>query len=323
MDLHKLISMLADGEFHSGEEIGECLGVSRAAIWKQIKRIEELGLDVFKVTGKGYKLSAPIRLLDGDRIFDGLNSSASSWIRKLDVLTITDSTNQRALDLADTVAGKGYLCFAEYQSQGRGRRGRKWVSPLGSNLYFSMVKEFANGAAALEGLSLMVGLSIVNALKEFDIGGLSLKWPNDVILEGKKVAGILLEMTGDPSGLCQVVIGVGINVAKSKMMDEIDQAWISLGEVSNSSLDRNQLAISVVNSLVASLEKFEVEGFAAFRPGWSEYDALKGRSVSLATANNSINGDVVGVDDTGGLLLRTEGEIKCFKGGEITVRLES
>ena len=213
----KLLSLLADGEFHSGDDLGVALGVTRAAVWKQIQRLQEdRGLDIFSVKGKGYRLASPIDLLDSSKIKGNLSASAKLLVSDVQVFGSVTSTNDIAMKHAEAQGRPGYVCVAEQQTAGRGRRGRPWVSPYGTNIYLSLVWDFFDGAAALEGLSLAVGVVVANALKAKGLAGVELKWPNDVLVEGAKLGGILLEMTGDPSGHCQVVLGVGINTSVSK-----------------------------------------------------------------------------------------------------------
>ena len=187
IDFQHLIKLLADGEFHSGEAIGRHLGISRAAVWKQLQKLENFGLQVESIKGRGYRLLQVIELLDVGLIQNTLPLSAATQLSELEVFFQIDSTNAHAMKkIQMNQTNKGYVCLAEFQEQGRGRRGRQWHSPLGSNLSLSLVWEFEGGAAKLEGLSLAIGIAVVRALKRIELQGLGLKWPNDILLNGFK-----------------------------------------------------------------------------------------------------------------------------------------
>jgi len=318
--MEQLLRLMADGEFHAGEELGGLLNVSRAAIWKQIKKLHGAGIDVQSVKGKGYRLSHPVELLDEAQIKAQSENRAKQRLRSLDVHFQTTSTNNVAMSMASSGAGSGSVCLAEQQTAGRGRRGRKWVSPLAVNLYLSCVWEFYRGAAALEGLSLATGVAIADALERFGVQGLKLKWPNDVLFSGSKLAGILLEMTGDPLGRCQVILGVGINHYMSKPAAlEIDQQWVSLDSICKG-IGRNALAARIISHLLIMLEQFEQQGFEPFRHRWQSLDAFKERPVVIKTGASDLEGIADGVDETGGLRLLTQGGLEIIKGGEVSLR---
>lgn len=316
-----LLSILADGHFHSGPELGERLGVSRTAVWKQLKKLEAEGLPVNSVKGKGYRLAAGIRLLQESLFAKGLNPRARAAISHCHLQLATTSTNAEAMLAIQQGCGSGELFLAEAQTAGRGRRGKSWVSPFGRNLYFSLVWNFSGGAAALEGLSLAVGVSLATALSKLGYQGLGLKWPNDLWLQGKKLGGILLEMTGDASGYCQVVIGVGINVDMSHSTgNQIDQPWTSLSS-QGVSPDRNQLLSAILNQLVADLVLFSEQGFTAFMERWVTFDVCVNRSVTLLEHQSQLTGVARGVDCSGALLFEHDATTRAVHGGEISLRL--
>jgi len=319
----KLLSLLADGEFHSGDDLGAALGVTRAAVWKQIQRLQEdKGLDIFSVKGKGYRLSSPMDLLDASKIKEGLSASAKRLVSDVQVFGSVTSTNDIAMKHAEAQGGAGYVCVAEQQTAGRGRRGRLWVSPYGTNIYLSLVWDFFNGAAALEGLSLAVGVAVANALKAKGVDGIELKWPNDVLVQGAKLGGILLEMTGDPSGHCKVVLGVGINTSVSKKDGAaIDQAWVDTSTL-GVCIDRNEFISEVIGELVSMLALFSEHGFGYFRDQWLVLDAFKGKAVVVKAGKNDMTGIANGVDNTGALKLDRAGTIEAIKGGEVSLRLD-
>ncbi|QKJ60955.1 bifunctional biotin--[acetyl-CoA-carboxylase] ligase/biotin operon repressor BirA [Serratia fonticola] len=309
----KIISLLADGEFHSGEHLGESLGMSRAAINKHIQTIREWGLDVFTVPGKGYSLPAAINLLDAERILGLLED------KRVTVLPVVDSTNQYLLDrLAELASGDA--CVAEYQQAGRGRRGRQWISPFGANLYLSMFWRLEQGPAAAMGLSLVIGIVMAEVLQRLGAEQVRVKWPNDLYLNDRKLAGILVELTGKTGDAAQLVLGAGINMAmRETNASQIDQRWINLQEA-GITIDRNELAAKLLNELRNSLRQFEIDGLAPFISRWRKLDNFIDRPVKLLIGEQQIFGIARGIDQQGALLLEQEGVIKPFIGGEISLR---
>ncbi|MNE26471.1 Bifunctional ligase/repressor BirA [compost metagenome] len=309
----KIISLLADGEFHSGEHLGESLGMSRAAINKHIQTIREWGLDVFTVPGKGYSLPAAINLLDAERILGLLEG------KRVTVLPVVDSTNQYLLDrLAELTSGDA--CIAEYQQAGRGRRGRQWISPFGANLYLSMFWRLEQGPAAAMGLSLVIGIVMAEVLQRLGAEQVRVKWPNDLYLNDRKLAGILVELTGKTGDAAQLVLGAGINMAmRETNASQIDQRWINLQEA-GITIDRNELAAKLLNELRNSLRQFEIDGLAPFISRWRKLDNFIDRPVKLLIGEQQIFGIARGIDQQGALLLEQEGVIKPFIGGEISLR---
>lgn len=329
MSLSPLLHTIADGEFHSGEELARLLGVSRTAVWKQLQKIQlATGLHLESVKGRGYRLRQTLELLDRERIV----AAAGPLLAQLEVHEQIDSTNRLALTRAQEGCGRGHVIVAEQQTAGRGRRGRQWVSPFGCNIYCSAIWEFDGGAAALEGLSLAVGVAVARALTAVGVHDVGLKWPNDVVWGGRKLAGILLEMVGDAAGRCQVVIGIGINVAMadSAQTTQIDQPWVDVrtalagapapDPVSRSHL-RNRLLGALLQQLLPTLQQFEREGFAAMRAAWSELDSFRGRDVVVHLGERLVVGVAVGVGASGALLVDTDSGRQEFHGGEVSLRL--
>lgn len=312
----KLLKLLKDGRFHSGEALGAALGVSRSAVWKQLQFLEsELNLTVYKVRGRGYRLSTPLLLLDAESI-----AQASAGIsRPVLIHDEIDSTNAEALRLIAAGQAAPFLVLAERQSAGRGRRGRSWVSPFAENLYFSLVLRIEGGMRQLEGLSLVVGLAVRQALLSIGVASAGLKWPNDVLVDDRKIAGILLELVGDPADVCHVVLGIGINV---NMRDaEVDQAWTSVNLETGRMSDRNTLAALLCDNLERYLARHREKGFSSMRDEWEAAHLWQGRAVSLVAGVNSIDGVVVGIDNQGALRLQVAGVEKSFSGGELSLRL--
>lgn len=321
-DVMALLELLADGDFHTGRTLGEQLGISRAAIWKQIQKLEALGIEIVSHRAKGYRIEGGLDLLNKDAIVAQLSESSAARMTDMQVHLQLDSTNKHLLQQRDG----GIACLAEQQTAGRGRRGRNWVSPFGKNLYLSLSWQFDQGAAALEGLSLAVGVAVVEAINQFSATQVQLKWPNDLLWQGRKLGGILLEMTGDVSGACQVVVGIGLNVDMPKSQTEsIDQPWVNLSEVYAQSRSgqpsRSQLAGAIVDRVFYLLSRYQAQGFSAWRDSWLKLDAFSEQPVVVHTVSQSIEGVAVGVDSSGALQVRlADQSIQIFTGGEVSLR---
>ncbi|KWT13955.1 Bifunctional ligase/repressor BirA [Pseudomonas syringae pv. avii] len=312
-----LLKLLADGAFHSGQVLGESLGVSRSAVWKQLQQLEsDLGIEVHKVRGRGYRLATPIVLLDPAAIVG--SGMPSEWsVRTYDSI---DSTNAEASRLIALGAPMPLLVVAEQQTAGRGRRGRKWVSPFAENLYYSLVLRIDGGMRQLEGLSLLVGLAVMNVLRDMGVQGAGLKWPNDVLVGRQKIAGILLELIGDPADVCHVIIGVGVNV-NMRASTEVDQLWTSVRLQTGAPADRNTIAARISAQLEALLAVHRQEGFLAFQKEWEQGHLWQGAAVKLLSGIETVEGVVLGVDSLGALRLEVNGLEKSFSGGELSLRL--
>lgn len=309
----KLIALLANGEFHSGEQLGETLGMSRAAINKHIQTLRDWGVDVFTVPGKGYSLPEPIQLLNAEKILSQLDDGSVA------VLPVIDSTNQYLLDRIGELKS-GDACVAEYQHAGRGRRGRKWFSPFWRELIFVDVLASGTGPAAAIGLSLVIGIVMAEVLRKLGADKVRVKWPNDLYLQDRKLAGILVELTGKTGDAAQIVIGAGINMAMRRVEESVvNQGWITLQEA-GINLDRNTLAAMLIRELRAALELFEQEGLTPYLSRWEKLDNFINRPVKLIIGDKEIFGISRGIDKQGALLLEQDGIIKPWMGGEISLR---
>ena len=320
MQLHwQILTELADGKLRSGQGIAEGLNVSRSAVWKALKKLEDYGLDVEHRQGVGYRLACGgLELLSKPLICDYLGEHQEMSSCSFEIFEELGSTNQYLLE--QRLTGPA-ICLAEFQSAGRGRRGRRWHSPFGSNLYLSLAWPFRGGAAELAGLSLAVGVSVNDALAALGVCGGGLKWPNDLLFDGKKLAGILIDLRGEADGVVWAVIGVGINVLMTgDAVSSIDQPWTSCAEHSEAALSRNQLAAGVIKALFTDLSRFEAEGFAAFQARWQELDVLQGQPVWVEMEGKSVRASALGVDGSGGLLVEIDGRRRSITSGEVSVR---
>ncbi|MBL0458779.1 bifunctional biotin--[acetyl-CoA-carboxylase] ligase/biotin operon repressor BirA [Aeromonas enteropelogenes] len=309
-----LISLLSDGQFHSGEQLGEQLGISRAAVSKHMAALKGLGLDLFSLTGKGYRLAVPLALYDQAQL------QALAPMAPIHCFPVIDSTNQFLLERVNQ-ARAGECCLAECQTAGRGRRGKPWISPFGCQLILSMYWRLEQGMAAAMGLSLAVGVAVVEALESLGYQGVELKWPNDLYYQGRKLAGILVEMSGSAGASCHLVIGVGLNLAMpAREGERIDQAWAELRHINPELVDRNQLAARVIEHLQTAMQTFEQSGLGSFVDAWNRLDHFAGRPVRLLMGDEEVRGIARGIDDRGALRLETEEGIKFYLGGEISLR---
>ncbi|MDT8399527.1 MAG: bifunctional biotin--[acetyl-CoA-carboxylase] ligase/biotin operon repressor BirA [Pseudomonadales bacterium] len=330
MNSLNLLRLLADGDFHSGDILGQRLGVSRAAIWKGVRAIRNAGLEVHSRRGRGYCLQTSLELLDRELLLGQLSESSRKCLAGLELLISVDSTNTHCMKRiqageADLDAGEVYVCVAEQQTAGRGRRGRQWISPFGHNLYLSMIRAFDSGAAGLEGLSLVTGIALVRALRECGVSELAVKWPNDVLLRQAKIAGILLEMSGDVSGRCQVVFGIGLNIDHSfsgTRMQAVDQPWADLASCMPVANLRNRVGGRIIDHLIQVLGQFEEQGFRAFRDEWQSLHAYQDQPVEISNAAGITRGLARGVTDKGAFQVETEGGSQIFNGGEVSIRMK-
>ncbi len=316
---YHLLRLLADGEFRSGAALAHATGLSRATVWNAVQEIEASGLDVFSVRGRGYRLSQPISMLDAAKIHQWLGDAAPFNVEVADEV---DSTNTLLLQRAQAGASHASVIAAEWQRAGRGRLNRPWHAAVGGALTFSVLWRFSQGAATLAGLSLAAGLAVVRALETLGVTGAGLKWPNDVLWRGRKIAGILIEMQGEALGPSAVVIGVGVNVRLSPATREkIDQASADLETILEHAVDRNQLLAALLNEFNKTLLEFEREGFQPFREDWQRHHVHQGCAVRLALPNGARESGVArGVGADGSLLLETARGVLPFHSGDVSLR---
>jgi BirA family biotin operon repressor/biotin-[acetyl-CoA-carboxylase] ligase len=320
---HRLLNILSDGEFHSGEALGAALGVSRMAIWKHLKALRELGVDFEVVRGKGYRLPASIELLDSDAIFSAIAGSTATRIDSIHVFHELDSTNNWLREQSLKGAQSGTVCLAEMQHAGRGRHGRSWVSPYAANLYLSLLWYSPAGAAALSGLSLVTGIAVLRCLQTLGVETAGLKWPNDILAEHAKLAGILIDVVGEASGPCAVILGVGMNVSMPQLAGAaIDQPWTDLQRLTRcSELSRNRLAAGLLDQLLPAIAEFEVAGLQPFLEEWRRYDIVAGHRIDLQLPNETVSGKACGIDEGGALLVDTVNGRRRFASGEVSVQI--
>ena len=322
-----ILQLLADGKFHSGEALAQRFKVTRATIWNALQHAESLGVEIFSVRGRGYKLPQAIELLDKNLALNAIGEQRA-WFN-LQILDEVASTNTYLMQ--HKTAAHATCVAAHVQTQGKGRRGRSWVSQLGASLTFSLLWRFQCGAAALSGLSLAVGVALMRALHSLGVGQAQLKWPNDVLVfednasgisRPRKLAGILIELQGDLDGPSAAVIGIGINLNLPKnVLLNIDQPAVDLANVSAKPINQSELLGVILKHLAEVLSDFEQHGFIGLRDEWLSYHAYKNKAVRMLLPNGTeVIGTVTGVAEDGILLVETALGLQRFSAGEISLR---
>jgi len=320
----QLLQLLSDGEYHSGEALGQVLGMSRMAVWKHINALRETGVELQILRGKGYRLPAAIELLDRERILLAAAPATRADLASLEILLDIDSTNNHLRGKALQGAPGGCVCLAERQHGGRGRRGRDWVSPFAANLYFSLLWRIPAGVMALGGLSLVTGIAVVRSLRCFGVESSGLKWPNDILVNQAKLAGILIDVVGESTGPCAVVIGIGVNVGMPRNAAAgIDQPWTDLSTLTGNPVPRNRLAACLLDHLLPAIRQFEIQGLEPFMTEWQRYDIVQGHPVDLQLPDGIVSGTACGIDAGGALLVDTATGRRRFTSGEVSVRIAS
>lgn len=316
----QLLRLLADGEFHSGEELGVCIGVSRTAVWKQIAAWRKRGLEIDVVRGRGYRLPAPLEWWSRESLLAGLSASARASIHTLKIAERVVSTNDEVLELLQSLGATGMVCLAEEQSAGRGRRGRQWLSPLGGNFYGSVGWVFPR-LSAVEGLSLAVGVAIIRALQRYGMESARLKWPNDIVVGDAKLGGVLIELQAEAEGPCRVVIGIGLNLRLPDSASvTLKRSVTDVSRHTAEPLRRNELAALLLDELLSLLQRYPVRGFAGVRDEWLRHDALRGMDVTVTGLDKELHGVARGVDEQGALRLETLQGMRMLHGGEVSLR---
>jgi BirA family biotin operon repressor/biotin-[acetyl-CoA-carboxylase] ligase len=315
--MQTVLALLSDNQFHSGEDLGAAMGMTRAAVWKKLKKLESIGIKVHSVKGRGYRLPSPIELLSESALrADGLPDSVH-----LQLAFETESTNNDAKQYISQGKALPALFSVERQTKGRGRRGRQWESGVAKNLTLSFAWCFENGTSVVEGLSLAVGVAVARVLKKVGIPNPGLKWPNDIQIDGQKICGILLEMVADQDA-CHVIIGIGLNVEMDDaFMASVDQPWTDLVSRLESRPSRNFILAELTKELVDVCTLFEEgHGMKHFQHQWQAYDVLFNQSVKVSSISQQRQGIARGIDEKGALLIEENGQLVRLHGGEVSVR---
>jgi BirA family biotin operon repressor/biotin-[acetyl-CoA-carboxylase] ligase len=319
-----VLRLLADGELHSGEALAAELGISRAAVWKQVRGLARLDLGVDAMRGKGYRLGCRIDLLDANEVPARLAKPVRRALEQIDVLEEVDSTNSFLLARSRPAPGKLRVCLAEYQSGGRGRRGRTWLAPFGRGLCLSVGWQFESQPQDLAALALAAGVVARRALIELTSLPIQIKWPNDLLFDGKKLGGILVELAAESHGPCHAVVGIGVNVSATPELTGSPSAWaggaVDLATATgNQPPSRNALAATLIDALASLLQGYAHDGFSGYHAELADADYLQGRRVDA----DGVVGTAIGVAADGTLLVETDAEVRKILAGDVSVRPES
>ena len=320
----RVFAELADGEFHSGEQLADKLGVSRAAVWKAVESLRDLGATLHAVRNRGYRLRSGSDALDSKRIIGLLPPTAGTHVRSVETAWTVDSTNSVLLARPNPPFGTCEVLLAEYQTAGRGRRGRAWLAPPGGSICLSLCWSFREVPQDLGALGLVIGVCALRALREAGLEDARLKWPNDIVIDGKKLGGILIELRAESAGPASVVIGVGLNVALgAKVLEAVGETGASATDLVTAGLrqpSRNALGAALITQMVRGLLVFEKDGLRPFAEEWRGADALRGRQIDVHTMEGVARGLARGIDLHGALVVETPQGVRRFISGDVTVR---
>lgn len=320
----KLLYLLADGRFHSGEELGACLSISRTAVWKRIKSLRQSGLVIYSVKGKGYRITQTLEFLEREKIFSYIDADIKPLIRQFTLHTKVDSTNQYLLNMIEHHDFHGHVTLAEYQTEGRGRRGNAWKSPFAAGINLSLGWHFDPAPEPLALVSLGAGVAVMRTLGRFGITGAGLKWPNDVIWQNRKLGGTLVEMRAESAGPCKMVIGIGINYsfpAESNYSTGIDQPWVDIATIQQPAVLRNKFTAILISEILRLMNNYAGRDDCGIIDEWRRYDCMKGKFTKIVLPDRTVNGLILGIDDNGALLMSVNDRLEKFNSGEISLRL--
>ena len=320
-----LVALLSDGKLRSGSSLAEMFGVSRAAVWKRVAKLEEMGFEFEKSRASGYALKQPLELLSHTAINVGLTERLPCAAPDFSVVFQVDSTNSVMLGRARSQQPRELsFLLAERQLQGRGRRGRDWHSPVCRNIYLSALWFTEKSLQGLNGLSLAVGVAVAAVLnEEFSVPAM-LKWPNDFLVKGAKLGGVLIEVEGDLSGPRRVIIGIGVNVdMPAASRTPVSQLITDMNTHAARRVSRNTLAAAIIAALTRALDEFETFGLPAFLDRWARFDALLGQEVVVSGTTEPWSGTARGVNDQGALLVAVRSETRQVISGDVSVRVVS
>ncbi|MGB3393326.1 MAG: bifunctional biotin--[acetyl-CoA-carboxylase] ligase/biotin operon repressor BirA [Stenotrophomonas sp.] len=321
MDDRELLAKLGAGAL-SGDALARELGQTRAAIWKRIQGLRAAGVAIEGRAGDGYRLLQPLELLERERILAQLDPVVAGALAELEIGWTLGSTNSELLRRSAPLRGTGVL-LAERQTGGRGRRGRQWASPLAANIYLSLSHAFAGGLSRMGGLSLAAGVAVGEALQALGIAGVGLKWPNDLLVDGRKLGGLLVEGGGEFAGPARAVIGLGVNVCMpAAVASAIGQPWTDLDTLAGTPVSRNTVVAALLSHLLPALDQFEGEGLTPFLPRYAALDVLAGHQVRVEEAGVLHDGLALGLAEDGALRVRIEDAERHFHAGEVSVRAQ-
>jgi len=319
----KLVKILSDHKIHSGADLARHMAVSRTAIWKHINYLRLCGLDIDPVQGQGYQLNQVVDLLDKKKIQAQISARSGKKIRSLQLLFEAGSTNQLMVDRLSDSSLCGDVIIAEYQSQGRGRGGNTWISPMGVSINLSLGWHYEIPPKNAGCMSLACGVVVMRVFKKLGIQGTGLKWPNDIFANDRKLGGILVEMRGENAGPVDVITGIGLNVSSAEAITTIDQPTTEMAALTDTLPSRNHIAGLLIDELVIMLDQFPDMERGKILNEWRRYDCAKGRQATVTLPGTSWTGSVMGIDDEGLLLMRIKNKVRKFTSGQVSLAVRN
>jgi BirA family biotin operon repressor/biotin-[acetyl-CoA-carboxylase] ligase len=321
----RVFAELADGRFHSGEALARTLGVSRSAIWKAVAALRAQGSELHAVRNRGYRLARGGEPLDAAKIRERLTRAARAHVARIDAAWSIDSTNTALLARTNPQNATAEVLLAEYQTAGRGRRGRAWLAPPGGAICLSMSWTFREVPQDLGALGLAVGVCALRALRAHGVDAVTLKWPNDLLLGERKLGGVLIDLRAESAGPACVVIGIGLNLALGpSFLRQIAESGTDATDLAGAVQPlpaRNALAAALISTCIDGLLEFERQGLKPFIEDWRAADALRGRAVNVSAADSLARGVARGIDLRGALMVETPQGLRRFISGDVSVRL--
>jgi BirA family biotin operon repressor/biotin-[acetyl-CoA-carboxylase] ligase len=320
----RVFAALADGQVHSGEGLAHSLGVTRSAVWKAAEMLRELGVSLDAARNRGYSMHCAVAPLDAGSIRAALPTGTRERVSTLEVEWCMESTNGALAARGYPVAGESQVLLAEFQTAGRGRRGRKWLAPPGGSICLSLSWTFRQLPRDVGALSLAIGVCVLRALRARGLEGARLKWPNDVLVGDAKLGGILIELRAESAGPACVVVGIGLNMALGEgLLDTIAAQGLPATDLASAGVnpaERNAVAACLIDCCLRGLQEFELEGLRPFIDEWRHADALSGREISVRGGDEGARGLARGINLAGALLVETPGGLRTYLSGDVTVR---
>jgi BirA family biotin operon repressor/biotin-[acetyl-CoA-carboxylase] ligase len=316
-NIYEIISLLADGKSRSGQEIGDLLKITRSAVWKIMHKLSELGIPVERHQGKGYRFTRPVQMLNKEQVWDGLSLEIQQLIPQFELHDSLCSTNNYMLEQMKLAKPSGSLVLCEHQTAGRGRLGRSWHSPYAANVYLALYWHFNKDTSELSGLSQVISTAVLTALSTHNVPNLTLKWPNDIHHDDKKLASVLVDIMAESHSTTDAVIGVSVNISMPDNQEAIDQPWTDIHTIIQEFPDRNKITSALVESIYAALIEFEKQGFAPFAERWAQYDGLTQKHISASNGNHAFEGIAQGLGSMGELMIETAAGPIAFLNGSV------
>lgn len=316
MQIDGLVDLLRDGHYHSGNAMAVELGVTRARIWQMIQHLQAMGLPIWSVRGRGYRVAPEVSLLQRQRVTSELQA-VQHRLESLQIVTDINSTNAALLGAVNGTKGYAVLS-SEYQSAGRGRHGKDWLTPMASNLACSLALA-AVPLHQLPALSVAIGLALAQMLRAIGIDRARVKWPNDIFIDDAKVAGVLVELRPREDSHARLVIGVGMNVNHSFAPTTLGRTTTHINAHLTSSIDRNDLLALLITTVIQAVDRHLQQGLSPVLTLWPALDYLQGKWVTVVRGVDQLSGWVQGIDAHGRLRVDCDGEPYSFDHGEVQV----